>query len=93
MIDHMETELSVAATLLLHALNNLPQSAVLAHFFGSGFVDESQCGGVLHVTVPGAPDEPAATPHLVAHPVGLPFNQVPGNTKVQCVQVTIKKSG
>ena len=33
---------------------------------------------VEHVTAPGVPDAPAATPHLVAHPNGSLCTQSPG---------------
>ena len=58
---------------------NLPQSAVLGHCFGSGFVSGLQQQlEVLQVTAPGLPDAPAAIPHLVVvHPVGSPCNHLP----------------
>ena len=36
---------------------------------------------VLHVTEPGVPDAPAATPHFLAHPDGSPRTQLPGIRK------------
>ena len=33
---------------------------------------------VLHLTVPGVPDAPAATPHSLAHPVAIARAQTPG---------------
>ena len=48
---------------------NAPQTSVAGHCFGFGFVSGSQLE-VLQVTLPGFPDDPAPTPHLVAHPVG-----------------------
>ena len=55
---------------------NSPQSRVAGHCFGPGFVSGSQLV-VLQVTAPGVPDLPAATPHLVAHLLALPCNQLP----------------
>merc|ERR1711900_105797 len=49
-----------------------PQSSVLGHCLGPGFVSGSQLD-VVQLTAPGVPDRPAPTPHLfVAHPVGSP---------------------
>ena len=56
---------------------HIPQSVVLGHCLGLGLVSGSQLV-VLHVTVPGVPDAPAATPHLLAHPDGSPRTQSPG---------------
>ena len=54
----------------------IPQSTVLAHVFGGGFVPGSQLD-VVQPTKPGVPDWPAATPHLVAQPVGSVRIHVP----------------
>ena len=59
---------------------NVPQSTVLGHSFASGFVSRSQLE-VVQLTEPGVPDNPAPTPHLVAHPRGSPSTQSPGKTK------------
>ena len=56
---------------------HVPQSSVLGHGLGAGFVSGSQLE-VLHETEPGEPDAPAATPHLIAHSAGSPCTQSPG---------------
>ena len=50
-----------------HDYNHAPQSGVLGHIFGDGLVSGSQLD-VLHLTVPGVPDNLRnPTPHLPAH--------------------------
>ena len=56
-------------------MDHAPQSTVLAHRFLAGLLAASQLD-VLQVTVPGVP-EPAATPHLVAHPLASPCTHLP----------------
>ena len=68
--------MTVGVVDLFHIGEKLPQSGVLGHFFGFGFLSGLQ-SWVLQVTVPGVPDAPAATPHLVAHPLGAPCTQSP----------------
>ena len=53
-----------------------PQSAVLGHCFADGFASASQLE-VEHFTVPGVPDNPNPTPHLVAHPLGSSCTHLP----------------
>ena len=53
-----------------------PQSMVLGHRFADGFASASQLD-VLHFTVPGVPDNPNPTPHLVAHPLGSSCTHLP----------------
>ena len=55
---------------------NIPQSAVLRHSLGEGFVSGSQLD-VLQRTAPGVPDAPAPTPQFVAHPLGSSRVQLP----------------
>ena len=54
-----------------------PQSTVLGHFLAAGLVSASQLD-VEHFTVPGVPDIPNPTPHLVAHPLGSFCTHSPG---------------
>ena len=65
-----------------HTVLNVPQSAVLRHCFGAGLAFALQLG-VLHVTAPGVPDWPAATPHLVAHPVGSACFHLPNGVRMK----------
>ena len=69
---------------LLRTLTNyLPQAAVAGHTFPAGLgAAHLSSLPLLHVTVPGLPDLPAATPHLVSHPVAAPLTQVPGVLRV-----------
>ena len=68
---------SVCSRLAL-LLPNVPQSLVAGHFLASGLVSGSHLD-VLQVGSPGVPDRPAATPHLVAHPLGSACFQLPNS--------------
>ena len=69
--------------LLRTLINYVPQASVAAHIFPAGLgAAHLSSLPLLHVTVPGLPDLPAATPHLVAHPVAPPLIQVPGVLRV-----------
>ena len=65
-------------------LPNVPQSTVLGHCLAAGFASGSQLVE-SQVTAPGVPDLPAATPHLVAHPLGSACVQLPNS--VACVKI------
>ena len=69
---------------------NSPQSRVAGHFFAAGFVFRSQLV-VLQVTAPGVPDLPAATPHLVAHPLASPCSQLPKSVGVKKYNEQLKQ--
>ena len=60
---------------------HVPQSAVLGHCLGGGFVSGSQLV-VLQRTAPAVPDAPSATPHFVAHLVAASGIQLPKETVV-----------
>ena len=60
----------------LRIIHALPQSAVLGHIFAAGFVSGSQLE-LSQVTVPGVPDLPSPTPHVLAHSCGSPRTQLP----------------
>ena len=63
-------------------VSNVPQSTVLGHCLAAGFAFRSQLVE-SQVTAPGVPDLPAATPHLVAHPLGSACFQLPNNMRMK----------
>ena len=67
--------MSVCSRLAL-PLPNVPQALVAGHCLASGLVSGLQLVE-SQVTVPGVPDKPSPTPHLLAHPLGSFFSQVP----------------